>query len=211
MKLSKRQQQILDFICRFQATQGGAPSVAEIQRQFAFRSPSSVTEHLDALEKKGAICRHPGQARNIRIQTGEFSAPSIISVPILGFIPAGRAEVSAEVSENFISLNQSLLSVSKSSRLFGLDVRGDSMVGAGILDGDIIILEQGSEPQNGDIVAALIDGETTLKRYRIKEGQPFLQAENPNYPDLIPAQELMVQGIYRALIRVSGGKRRASM
>jgi repressor LexA len=81
-----------------------------------------------------------------------------------------------------------------------LQVRGDSMVGAGILDKDIVILEL-AEPRNRDIVAALIDGETTLKRYLVQKGRPFLRAENPAYQDLIPARELVIQGVLRALVR----------
>ena len=76
----------------------------------------------------------------------------------------------------------------------------DSMTGAHICDGDLVIMEF-REPRDGDIVAALIDGETTLKRYVVKNGRPFLHAENPSYPDLLPARELVVQGVMRALVR----------
>ena len=77
------------------------------------------------------------------------------------------------------------------------------MIGAGILDRDIVIMEL-SEPKSRDIVAALIDGETTLKRFLIQKGRPFLRAENPDYPDLIPARELVIQGVLRALVRTMG-------
>jgi len=76
------------------------------------------------------------------------------------------------------------------------------MTGAGILSGDIVVMEF-KEPKSGDIVAALIDGETTLKRYVVQRGRPFLKAENPNYPNLIPAQELVIQGVQVALVRVA--------
>ena len=76
------------------------------------------------------------------------------------------------------------------------------MVDAGILDRDVVILEL-AEPRNRDIVAALIDGETTLKRYLVQKNRPFLRAENPKYPDLIPAQELVIQGVFRALSRIN--------
>ena len=85
-------------------------------------------------------------------------------------------------------------------RTFALQVRGDSMKDAAIVEGDVVIMEF-CEPRSGDIVAALIDGETTLKRYLVQRGKPFLRAENPKYPDLIPAQELVIQGVFRALIR----------
>ncbi len=206
--LTNRQQEILDFIESFLRGNGASPSVAEIQAHFALRSPASVTEYLNALEKKGAIRRHPGQARNIRLVSEETPSIAAIGIPIFGAIPAGFAEISDQVPERTIAFDTASLRVSKNACLFGLDVRGDSMTGAGILDGDIVILEQGPEPANGDIVAALIDGETTLKRYRVKNRRPVLQAENPAYPDLIPVMELMVQGIYRALIRVPRRDRR---
>jgi repressor LexA len=75
------------------------------------------------------------------------------------------------------------------------------MIGRHIVDGDIVVLEHGPEPRPGDVVAALIDGESTLKTFLRRNGKPYLKAENPKYPDLIPAQELMIQGIFRALIR----------
>ena len=75
------------------------------------------------------------------------------------------------------------------------------MMGRHILSGDIVVLEHGPEPRHGDIVAALIDGESTLKTFLRKNGKPYLKAENPKYPDLLPAQELMIQGVFKALIR----------
>jgi len=82
-----------------------------------------------------------------------------------------------------------------------LRVRGDSMIGAHIVDGDIVILEDRKDVQNDDIVAGLIDGETTLKRYVVEHGRPYLKAENPRYPDLMPARELRIQGIMVSLVR----------
>jgi repressor LexA len=84
---------------------------------------------------------------------------------------------------------------------FALRVTGDSMIGRHILHGDFVVLEHGPEPRSGQIVAALIDGASTLKTFVIKGGKPYLKAENPKYPDLIPAQELMIQGVLKALIR----------
>jgi repressor LexA len=88
----------------------------------------------------------------------------------------------------------------RTARAFALKVRGESMIGANICDGDVVILEV-KEPRSKDIVAALIDGETTLKRYVVDKGQPYLRAENPSFPDLIPANELIIQGVMQALIR----------
>jgi repressor LexA len=197
--LTERQREILEFLRDFVSTQGTAPTVAEIQAHFRWRSPTTVSEHLDALERRGVIRRTPGRARNIRL-VGEATARTI---PLFGTIPAGYAEVAeAARPERTLAFDVSLLP--RSALVFALEVRGDSMTGAGIWDGDLVILEHGPAPKEGDIVAALIDGETTLKRYRVRKGQPFLQAENPAYPALLPASELQVQGIFRALVRVPG-------
>ena len=86
-------------------------------------------------------------------------------------------------------------------RTFALEVRGDSMTGKHILDGDLVVLEHGANPKPGDVVAALIDGESTLKTFLLRGTKPFLKAENPKYPDLIPAQELVIQGVLKLVIR----------
>ena len=102
--------------------------------------------------------------------------------------------------EGCVSIDVASLGIPRSARTFALRVRGDSMVDAHICDGDVVVLEF-REPRNGDIVAALIDGETTLKRYVVEKGKPFLHAENPHFPDLIPARELVIQGVMVALLR----------
>ena len=106
-----------------------------------------------------------------------------------------------------VSLDTRSANASKNARIFALKVRGDSMINAHILDGDIVILDDRKEAKNGDIVAALIDGETTLKRFVTEHGRPYLRAENPRYPDQRPAHDLRVQGVMVSLIRrqASGG------
>ena len=96
------------------------------------------------------------------------------------------------------------LGVHAASPLFALRVRGDSMMGAGILDQDVVFLTP-REPRPREIVAALIDGESTLKRYLLQRGRPFLRAENPRYPDLLPAEELVIQGVMVGLLRAGPG------
>src|SRR5437868_1802955 len=111
------------------------------------------------------------------------------------------ATLTEEDIEGHVSLDHHSANVSKNRGTFALRVRGDSMTGAHIVDGDIVILEDSKEVHKGDIVAALIDGETTLKRYVVEHGRPYLKAENPRYPDLIPARELKIQGVMVSLIR----------
>ena len=112
--------------------------------------------------------------------------------------------------EGHVSLDTRSVNTSKNGRAFALRVRGDSMIEAHILDGDIVILEDRKDVQNGDIVAALIDGETTLKRYVLEHGRPYLKAENPLYPNLVPARELRIQGVMVSLVRkqIPGSRRK---
>ncbi|RYD24673.1 MAG: repressor LexA, partial [Verrucomicrobiaceae bacterium] len=134
--------------------------------------------------------------------TSRPPAGSLLRIPVFGTIPAGFPRGGGgQEADSFISIAADTLHVPSGAHTFALRVRRDSMTGAGILDGDSIILEF-RDPHHGDIVAALIDGETTLKRYLVRRGLPYLRAENPRYPDLIPARELVVQGVMVALLRV---------
>jgi repressor LexA len=137
--------------------------------------------------------RLPGDL--LPVNSGRFS-----QVPLLGAIPAGFPTFEEEHSEGGVAVDLSSIGLSEGARTFALTVRGDSMIGAHIQEGDVVVLEY-REPRDGDVVAALIDGETTLKRFVLDNGRPFLKAENPAYPDLIPAMELIVQGVVVALTR----------
>ncbi len=196
--LTQRQRGILDFIQSEQREKGITPSTREIQRHFRFASQTSVMQYLDALQRKGFLDRH---ARKARALITPIQKVRITDIPIYGQIPAGMATLTEQTVEGHISLDTRSANASKNSRTFALRVRGDSMIGAHILDGDIVILEDRKEVNNRDIVAALIDGETTLKRYVVEHGRPYLKAENPLYPDLVPARELRIQGVMVSLVR----------
>jgi len=199
MNLTPRQSEILSFIREGAEERGVIPSVREIMARFGFTSPATVASHLDLLEKKGVIRRESGRSRNIILK--DFTPrPKLLEVPLYGMIPAGIPEGQEQQSDRCITVDPESIRLPRNARTFALEVRGDSMIGAGILERDVVILEH-AEPRNRDIVAALIDGDVTLKRYLIEKGMPFLRAENPLYPDLIPAQELVIQGVFRALIR----------
>jgi repressor LexA len=198
-QLTARQEEVLAFIRRQQQRTGYPPSSREIQNFFGFQSQTAAMNHLRALEKKGVIRRTPGKARsavdpNLRFQRG-FRA-----IPLLGQIPAGLPVDSAETEGASLSIDPAAFGIRNSTGVFALKVRGESMSGAQIADGDTVIL-QNRMPRNGDIVAALIDGETTLKRYLVENGSPYLKAENPAYPNLIPAAELSIQGVMIGLLR----------
>jgi len=196
--LTDRQRSVLDFIQREQRDTGITPSTREIQSHFRFASQTSVMQYIAALERKGFLQRHAGKARALITPVQKVR---ITDVPIYGQIPAGMAALTEQDIEGQVSLDTRSANVSKNHGPFALRVRGDSMIGAHILDGDIVILEQGKEVRNGDIVAALIDGETTLKLYVVDHGRPYLKAENSRYPNLIPARELKIQGVMVSLVR----------
>jgi repressor LexA len=199
MELTKRQQQIIDFIERAQRETGVTPSTREIQAHFGFASQTAAINHLRALERKGAIQRLPGKARAVAL-VSSLNRDAIVDVPIYGSIAAGFAELSEQENQGIVSVDVRTIGIRRGAQTFALKVRGDSMIGAQINNGDMAILEV-REPKNNDIVAALIDGETTLKRLVMNRGRPFLKAENPNFPNLIPVQELVIQGVLVALIR----------
>ncbi|MGF1453115.1 MAG: transcriptional repressor LexA [Opitutales bacterium] len=203
--LTTRQEEILSFIQGHHRREAYWPSIREIQESFGFRSTNAVIGHLRALERKGFISRVPGQARAYRMSPA-FEAPAnsgdVIDVPIYGAIAAGYpdgVETAGEIGR--LQLDISTSGLRSVGNAFALKVRGESMIDAGIFDGDLVIVEPG-EPMNGDIVAALIDNETTLKRYIIRTGcDPYLKAENPDYPSLFPVSELFIQGIVRTVVR----------
>ena len=123
------------------------------------------------------------------------------TILVLGSIQAGLPVAEASASDRLDEFDMDTLRIPKSLRTFALKVRGDSMINAGIHSGDVVILDFEKEPKNRDIVAALIDGDSTLKRYVVQSGRPFLKAENPAFPAFTPAHELVIQGVLVALYR----------
>ena len=182
-ELTKRQQEILDYLRMIQRTKGYTPSTREIQHYFGFASQTAAMSHLRALERKGVIQRLPNKARAV-IFPEELDRGEILDIPIYGSIAAGMSQDAEPEREGCVAVDISALGIPRHARTFALKVRGDSMIDAHICSGDTVILEF-REPRKGDIVAALIDGETTLKRYLVEKGQPFLRAENDEFPDLI--------------------------
>ena len=124
-----------------------------------------------------------------------------MDVPLYGSISAGFSSEREQEAEGCVSVDVESIGFKPTRNTFALRVSGDSMIGRHICDGDIVVLEHGPDPRPGQIVAALIDRKSTLKTFVLKNGKPFLKSENPKYPDLIPSEELMIQGVFRALIR----------
>jgi len=201
--LTRKQQQVWNFISESQQRLGIAPSLREIKRHFAFGSTRSPFDYVRILARKGYLKREPRRARALRII--DPAAPPVkrtVSIPVYGSIPAGRPEERTESPEDYITMDLETLGIPKSSsRIFALRIAGDSMEGAGILNGDWAIIDHAREPRSGSIVAAYIDGKSTLKRFLVRQGKIYLKAENPRYPDLIPCEELTVQGVFIGLYR----------
>ena len=199
MSLTNRQQELLSYLRDQQRLTGVMPSTREIQAHFGFASQTAAISHLRALERKGAIQRLPNKARAVSFPE-DRSRGEIIDIPMYGAIPAGMPADTQETPDTCISIDISTLGIPRHARTFALKVRGESMIDAHICHGDTVIMES-REPRNGEIVAALIDGETTLKRFITRQGKAYLKAENPDYPDLLPAQELLIQGVLVMLMR----------
>ena len=201
--LTPRQQELLDFLRKEQHRLGVMPSSREVQKHFGFASQTAAMDLLRALERKGAIRRLPGKARAVILSAGDESSISdspFMDIPIYGNIAAGMPQETGEEIEGTVRVDFASMGISRNSEPFALKVRGYSMIDAHILEGDLVILER-REPRTGDVVAALIDGESTLKRFLTKQGMSYLKAENSNYPNLIPVRELSVQGVMIGLIR----------
>jgi repressor LexA len=199
MGITDHQQAVLDFSRDFRAEKGVMPSLRKIQDHVKLGSSHAAPKRWRTLEKEGATQRSGGTARSMTM-TGMVPA-SFLHIPLVGIIPAGYPSDQGQQSDRCVSVDEDTLQLPKNARTFALEVRGDSMIDAHIVEGDVVIMEL-RDPTHRDIVAALIDGETTLKRFLLHKGKPFLRAENPKYPDLIPAHELVIQGVFRALLRV---------
>lgn len=202
--LTKRQRQIVAFIQQSQEDSGIVPTQQEIADHFRFRSTNAVRQHLRLIEQKGFLETGDGKARSLKLVSPlQKLRQRVADIPVFGSIPAGFADDRKQEAKGCVSIDIGTLNFKPTPRTFALEVRGDSMIGKHIVEGDLVILEHGANPKSGDVVAALIDGESTLKTFLLRGTKPYLKAENPKYPDLIPAQELVIQGVLKLVIRRS--------
>lgn len=170
---------IYQFIKSEIESKGAPPTIREIGKRFNISSTNGVRYFLSKLEKQGLVRRLRRKARGISLIG--FSFQDGETIPILGRIQAGRPIISDEFIDDHIVIDKR---IAKGAKVFGLRVKGDSMVGAGIYEGDIAVVKQKDVPEDREIVVAMIDGEVTLKRFLENKGRPILRAENPNYPDI---------------------------
>lgn len=205
MALTDQQQAVLQFLEQYITARGKSPTMAEIQHRFKFSSPSTVHHYLRKLEKAGNIRRTPNISRGIEIvsrgdELGE------IEIPLLGYVAAGKPIIT-ELNDEWITIPRSMAG---KKRTFGLIVRGDSMIGDAILDGDYLVVEASETAQNKDIVVALIDDGAVVKTFFREKGQVILKSSNPAYPPLKvkPSQRFLIRGKLLGILRLCGRNRK---
>jgi repressor LexA len=194
--LTKRQAQVLELIRRHIADTGYPPTRADIAEELGFRSPNAAEEHLKALARKGAIEMIPGTSRGIRL-------PESAGLPIVGRVAAGEPILAAEHIEDTCPIPADFF---KPSADFLLRVRGDSMIDAGILDGDLLVVHKTTEARNGDIVVARIDDDVTVKRLQKGRARSVVHliAENPAYEPIevdLTTRAFTIEGLAVGVIR----------
>lgn len=194
--INETQKKIYEYLLERSQKTAVPPSVREIGAAVGLRSTSSVQANLNALEDAGYISRDPLLKRSIRLNIKE-EAKQVTEVPLVGTVTAGAPILAVEQVEGYIPYGGS---VSSDKSLFALHVKGESMINAGILDGDIIVAEQTPEARNGDKVVALIDDEATVKTFYREEDHFSLQPEN-DYMDPIICDELVILGRVVAVMR----------
>jgi repressor LexA len=177
-ELTPRQRQVLAFVTEFIDRNGYPPTQREIAAHLEINGTLGVMRHLQALEKKGYLTRSAGSSRGI-VPAGRSSS---VSLPIVGVVRAGFPQPAMEDIEGYFAIDSSQL---RSGGAFFLRVKGDSMIGASILEGDLALVRPQPSAENRELVVAMIDGEATLKRFFRERGRIRLEAANPNYDDII--------------------------
>ncbi len=197
--LTEKQEALLNFIEEYQLANGGSPTIREMKEYFGVSSDNSILKLLRALESKGKIEKDEGH-RGIKLLSNiKEKLVNSFELPILGTIPAGRAVDATEHVEGYMSVGADMVMPNRQS--FLLKVSGNSMINAGIHEGDLLFVCTDITPKVGDVVAALVDGQSTVKTYIERDGRVILQAENPEYEDIYPESSLCVQGVVTGLYR----------
>jgi repressor LexA len=210
--------QVLGFIAETIRDRGFPPTIREIGNALGIKSTNGVNDHLKALERKGFICREGSQSRAILIMSlpvelehlenqRRDDRPETLSIPLLGRIAAGAPIEAIEEAEEYIQVDPSMIQTRGSAPVFALRVTGDSMIGDGIFDGDIIFIRKQHEARKGEIVAVMVDGSATVKRYYREGDMLRLAPSNPDMEDILvnlaDAREAVVLGkvvgVYRKI------------
>lgn len=201
--MTEKQEAVLKYIEQYQMKMGKSPTLREMREHFGVSSDNSILKHLKALEEKGYLNKDDtprgiGLLDSVKEKLDAVS--NITRIPLLGMIPAGGPVLAEEHALSYFEIGNDFLKKPQGS--FALKVSGLSMINAGILEGDFVIANREISVKDGDIVVALVDGKNTVKRYRKKDHQVWLEAENPDYSDIHPDEYLEVQGVVTAVIRM---------
>ena len=198
-KISKKQQEILEYIKNQILQRGFPPAVREICEAVNLKSTSSVHSHLETLEKNGYIRRDPTKPRAIEILDDTFNLTrrEMVNVPIIGQVAAGQPILAEQNIEDYFPIPADRM---PNKQTFLLKVKGESMINAGILDGDYVLVEQDSTASNGDMVVALVEDSATVKTFYKEEGVFRLQPEN-DFMDPIIVKEVSILGKVFAVMR----------
>jgi len=172
---------VLRFV-RDRLLEGLPPTVREVQEAFGFRSVQTAREHLEGLVAEGRLAKERGKARGYRLPRGERPSRPTRLIPLLGRVPAGSLDLAVEEVEGYVPVQTRR----GEGELFGLEVKGESMIGAGILPGDVVVVRRQPKASSGDIVVALVGDEATVKRLRIRGRRVELHPENPDFEPIVP-------------------------
>ncbi|HSX14769.1 MAG TPA: transcriptional repressor LexA [Candidatus Saccharimonadales bacterium] len=203
MPLTKRQKEILDYVTQYIELHGYAPSYREIAEAFKLGSVATVAEHVDTLISKGLLRKNENEARSLQLvspSTEEFDDSRSVGLPIMGLIAAGQPIETISGHAETLEVPPFMVGRRHS---YVLQVRGESMKDAGIMDGDYVVIQEKPEPSRGDMIVALVNGEATLKRYYKEADHIRLQPENQAMDPIIvkPGTPFEIQGICIGVIR----------
>jgi len=202
--LTEKQEALLLFIEQYQLEHGGSPTLREMREYFGVSSDNGILKHLKALEEKGKITKGENP-RGIKLLSSikEKLMKETFRLPLLGSVPAGGPTAAQEHVEKWMDIGSDTIYKNKES--FLLRVKGDSMIDAGIFEGDILVVCTELEAKQYDVVVALVDGGSTVKRYMLDNEQVYLKPENTKYENIYPEGELCIQGVVTGLIRYYKG------
>jgi repressor LexA len=201
--LTERQREVLNYLAEYIEGRSYPPSIRDVAEHFSI-SVKGAHDHLRALKKKGCIRQEDKRSRTIELvrEPGEEREipEDLVAVPILGTVAAGMPVMAEENREGELLLHRSMLK-KKPDLYFALKIRGDSMVGAGIMEGDMAIIEQQDKVRNGEIAVVMHEGEATIKTFYREAARVRLQPENPAYPPFYYSRDLQVLGRLALIIR----------
>ena len=194
---SNPRETLFAFLEKLEAAGSPPPSIREVCQCLGYQSTNAAMKLIRRMQASEQVIYDAGCSRSLRLVK-----KAKIGVPLLGSIAAGFPDAPDAEQAEQLQLDPITFGIKNPADAFALRVRGDSMTGKLFFDGDLVLLDRSARPKHQDVVAALIDQECTLKTLVVQNGKSWLKAENPDYPDLIPAHDLKIQGVAKAVIRI---------